>query len=44
MKKCHSVIHRVAGRLIQEKKSKIQKGEEIGVAYDGKDLLTLLRE
>jgi cytochrome P450 len=42
VKKCHSVIHRVAGHLIQEKKSKIQEGEEIGVAYDGKDLLSLL--
>ena len=44
MKRCHSVIHRVAGHLIQEKKLKIQKGEEIGVTYDGKDLLSLLRE
>ena len=44
MKRCHSVIHRVAGHLIQEKKLKIQEGEEIGVAYDGKDLLSLLRE
>lgn len=44
MKRCHSVIHRVAGHLIQEKKIKIQEGEDIGVAYDGKDLLSLLRE
>ena len=44
MKRCHSVIHRVAGHLIQEKKLKIQEGEKIGVAYDGKDLLSLLRE
>ena len=42
--RCHSVIHRVAGHLIQEKKLKIQEGEKIGVAYDGKDLLSLLRE
>jgi hypothetical protein len=44
VKRCHSVIHRVAGHLIQEKKLKIQEGEEIGVAYDGNDLLSLLRE
>ena len=44
MKRCHNVIHRVAGHLIQEKKLKIQEGEETGVAYDGKDLLSLLRE
>ncbi|KAF8813584.1 cytochrome P450 [Phlegmacium glaucopus] len=42
VKRCHSVIHRVAGHLIQEKKRKIKEGEEIGVAYDGKDLLSLL--
>jgi len=42
VKRCHSVIHRVAGQLIQEKKLKIQEGEEIGIAYDGKDLLSLL--
>jgi hypothetical protein len=44
VKKCHSVIHRVAGHLIQEKKFKIQEGEKTGVAYNGKDLLSLLRE
>lgn len=44
VKRCQSVIHRVAGHLIQEKKRKIQKGEEMGVADDGKDLLSLLRE
>ena len=44
MKKSHSIIHQVAGHLIQEKKRKIQEGEKIGVAYDGKDLLSLLRE
>jgi len=42
VKKCHSVIHRVAGHLIQEKKFKIQEGEKTGVAYNGKDLLSLL--
>ncbi|KAJ7132855.1 cytochrome P450 [Mycena crocata] len=36
------VIHRVAGRLIQEKKQKISEGEKSGDPYDGKDLLTLL--
>lgn len=44
MKRCQSVIHRVAGHLIQEKNRKIKEGEEIGVVYDGKDLLSLLRE
>ena len=44
VKRCHNVIHRVAGHLIQEKKLKIQEGEEVGIAYDGKDLLSLLRE
>jgi len=42
VKRCQSVIHRVAGHLIQEKKRKIQEGEEIGVADNGKDLLSLL--
>ncbi|KAF7315365.1 Cytochrome-450 hydroxylase [Mycena indigotica] len=36
------VIRRVAGRLIQEKKQKIEAGELSGDPYDGKDLLTLL--
>ncbi|KAJ7084294.1 cytochrome-450 hydroxylase [Mycena belliarum] len=36
------VIHRVAGRLIQEKKRKILEGEKSGDPYEGKDLLTLL--
>ncbi|KAF7358644.1 Leukotriene-B(4) omega-hydroxylase 2 [Mycena sanguinolenta] len=35
------VIHRVAGRLIQEKKRKIFEGEKSG-PYEGTDLLTLL--
>ncbi|KAF7358656.1 Cytochrome-450 hydroxylase [Mycena sanguinolenta] len=35
------VIHRVAGRLIQEKKRKISEGEKSG-PYEGADLLTLL--
>jgi len=44
MKKSHIVINRVAGQLIQDKKRRIKEGKEIGVAYDGKDLLTLLLE
>ena len=44
MKKSHIVINRVAGQLIQDKKRRIKEGKEIGVAYDGKDLLTLLCE
>ncbi|KAF7321348.1 Cytochrome P450 4F1 [Mycena kentingensis (nom. inval.)] len=42
VQKSKQVIHRVAGRLIQEKKRKIQEGEVSGDPYDGKDLLTLL--
>jgi hypothetical protein len=44
MKQSHIVINRVAGQLIQDKKRRIKEGKEIGVAYDGKDLLTLLCE
>ncbi|KAF7336330.1 Cytochrome P450 [Mycena venus] len=42
VQRCQEVIHRVAGRLIQEKKQKIAEGEKSGDSYDGKDLLTLL--
>ncbi|KAJ7845922.1 cytochrome P450 [Mycena leptocephala] len=42
VQRCREVIHRVAGRLIQEKKQKIAEGEKSGDPYDGKDLLTLL--
>ncbi|KAJ7680230.1 cytochrome-450 hydroxylase [Mycena polygramma] len=42
VQRCQEVIHRVAGRLIQEKKQKIAEGEKSGDPYDGKDLLTLL--
>ncbi|KAK7057267.1 cytochrome-450 hydroxylase [Favolaschia claudopus] len=42
VRRCQEVIHRVAGRLIQEKKQKIAEGEKLGEPYDGKDLLTLL--
>lgn len=38
------VIHRVAGRLVQERKQKIKEGEMSGNPYDGKDILSLLRE
>ncbi|KAF9478642.1 cytochrome-450 hydroxylase [Pholiota conissans] len=40
--RCHKVIHRVAGHLIQEKKAKIEQGLKSGVPYAGKDLLSLL--
>ncbi|CAA7263202.1 unnamed protein product [Cyclocybe aegerita] len=42
VRRCQNVIHRVAGQLIQEKKAKIAQGEEDGVPYAGRDLLTLL--
>ncbi|KAJ6499396.1 cytochrome-450 hydroxylase [Mycena sanguinolenta] len=40
--RCQEAIHRVAGRLIQEKKQKLFEGEKSGDPYDGRDLLTLL--
>ncbi|KAJ7072405.1 cytochrome-450 hydroxylase [Mycena amicta] len=42
VERSQKVIRRVAGRLIQEKKQKIQQGEQSGDPYDAKDLLTLL--
>ncbi|KAJ7733762.1 cytochrome-450 hydroxylase [Mycena maculata] len=42
VRRCQEVIHRVAGRLIQDKKQKIAEGEKSGDPYDAKDLLTLL--
>ncbi|KAF8159536.1 cytochrome-450 hydroxylase [Crassisporium funariophilum] len=42
IERCHSIIHRVAGQLIQEKKLKIKEGEESGIPYAGRDLLSLL--
>ncbi|KAJ6586826.1 cytochrome P450 [Mycena vulgaris] len=42
VQRCQEVIHRVAGRLIQDKKQKIAEGEKSGDLYEGKDLLTLL--
>ncbi|ESK92976.1 cytochrome p450 [Moniliophthora roreri MCA 2997] len=42
VERCQSVIRRVAGHLIQEKKRKIADGIKSGYAYEGKDLLTLL--
>ncbi|KAJ6609827.1 cytochrome-450 hydroxylase [Mycena sp. CBHHK59/15] len=42
VQRCREVIHRVAGRLIQDKKQKIAEGEKSGDPYEGKDLLTLL--
>ncbi|KAI0642921.1 cytochrome-450 hydroxylase [Trametes meyenii] len=40
--KSHEVINRVAGRLIQEKKRKIEEAEKAGSVYAGKDLLSAL--
>ncbi|KAI0629792.1 cytochrome-450 hydroxylase [Trametes polyzona] len=40
--KSHEVINRVAGRLIQEKKSKIAEAEKAGSVYGGRDLLSNL--
>ncbi|KAL4073854.1 cytochrome P450, partial [Scleroderma citrinum] len=42
IKRCQGVIQRVAGKLIQQKKSRIIEGEKTGAGYTGKDLLTLL--
>jgi cytochrome P450 len=42
VRRCHKVIHRVAGHLIQEKKRKIMEGEKGGIPYDGTDVLSLL--
>ncbi|KAI0354829.1 cytochrome-450 hydroxylase [Trametes cingulata] len=42
VKKSHEVINRVAGRLIQEKKRKIEEAEKVGSMYGGKDLLSAL--
>ncbi|KAH9891880.1 cytochrome-450 hydroxylase [Cubamyces lactineus] len=42
VKKSHEVINRVAGRLIQEKKRKIEEAEKVGSVYAGKDLLSAL--
>ncbi|KAI8996509.1 cytochrome-450 hydroxylase [Trametes punicea] len=42
VKKSHEVINRVAGRLIQEKKHKIEEAEKAGSVYGGKDLLSAL--
>ncbi|RPD56633.1 cytochrome-450 hydroxylase [Lentinus tigrinus ALCF2SS1-7] len=42
VKKSQEVIKRVAGRLIQEKKRKIEEAEKAGTTYGGKDLLSAL--
>jgi hypothetical protein len=44
VKKCQETIHRVAGRLIADKKRKIAECETEGKSYTGKDLLSLLCE
>ncbi|KXN90645.1 Cytochrome P450 4F1 [Leucoagaricus sp. SymC.cos] len=42
VKRCQSTIRRVAGKLIQEKKRKIEEAANYGKIYGGKDLLSLL--
>ncbi|KAG8213983.1 cytochrome P450 [Butyriboletus roseoflavus] len=42
VKRCHTVINRVAGELIQSKKARIIEGEKSGSGYAEKDLLSLL--
>ncbi|KIJ67836.1 hypothetical protein HYDPIDRAFT_173589 [Hydnomerulius pinastri MD-312] len=42
LKRCQAVIRRVAGKLVQSKKSRIMEGEKSGAGYGGKDLLSLL--
>ncbi|KAF9452348.1 cytochrome-450 hydroxylase [Macrolepiota fuliginosa MF-IS2] len=42
IERCQGTIRRVAGRLIQEKKRKIQEAANNGKTYGGKDLLSLL--
>ena len=43
VKKSQATIQRVAGRLIQEKKRKIEEAEKAGTTYGGRDLLSALR-
>ncbi|KAI0763556.1 cytochrome-450 hydroxylase [Trametes elegans] len=42
IQKSQEVINRVAGRLIQEKKRKIEEAEKADSVYNGKDLLSAL--
>ncbi|KAF8556350.1 cytochrome P450 [Imleria badia] len=42
VKRCHAVINRVAGKLIQSKKTRIIEGEKSGTGCTEKDLLSLL--
>lgn len=44
MERCQDTIRRVAGKLVQEKKRKIEEAASMGKTYGGKDLLSLLRE
>lgn len=44
IRESHETIKRVAGRLIQEKKRKIEEAEKAGSVYGGKDLLSALRK
>lgn len=43
IKRCHTVINRVAGKLIQSKKARIMECEKSGIGYMEKDLISLLR-
>lgn len=42
VKRCQTVINRVAGKLIQSKKANIIDDEKSGTGYLEKDLLSLL--
>lgn len=42
VRRSHTVINRVAGKLIQSKKARIMECEKSGIGYTEKDLLSLL--
>ena len=42
--RCQTVIQRVAGDLIQEKKARVAESEKGGLGLGDKDLLSLLRK
>ena len=43
VKKCHKVIWRVAGTLVQEKKKKVMDALQHGQSCEDNDLLALMR-
>jgi hypothetical protein len=43
VKRCHKVIWRVAGTLVQEKKKKVVDALQSGKSCEDKDLLALMR-